>query len=308
MNLSGLLFFPVTPFTRTDTVDVDVLDQHIRHCLGFGPGAVFAACGTGEFHCLSPAEHRAVAAQAVASVDGAVPVIVGCGGSVASAREQARAAEEAGADGLLLLPPYLVNGPKPGLADYVRVVARATSLPVIAYSRSTGVFDVPSALEIAVIPNVVGIKDGHGDLAEFRAIVEAVRARRPDFQFFDGLPTAEVSMPEYQRFGVDLYSSAAFAFVPEVAMSYYRALQSRVWDRIAELDEAFYRPLVTLRDQVPGYLISLVKAGVALRGLPAGPVRAPLVAPTPAHLAQLSQIIDAGLKIADQGLIGERVG
>ena len=62
----------------------------------------------------------------------------------------------------------------------------------------------------------------------------------------------------------------------------------------------FFHPLVALRNQVPGYAVSLIKAGVRLRGLDAGAVRAPLVDPTAAHLAELERITDAGLALAEE--------
>lgn len=57
MRLDGLLFFPVTPFDGDgDGVDADVLATHIGDRLAHAPGAVFVACGTGEFHALSLGE------------------------------------------------------------------------------------------------------------------------------------------------------------------------------------------------------------------------------------------------------------
>ncbi len=70
MKFDGVLFFPVTPFTPEGTVDVDVLKEHISSRLPFGPGGVFPACGTGEFHALSIDEVRTVVTAAVEAVAG----------------------------------------------------------------------------------------------------------------------------------------------------------------------------------------------------------------------------------------------
>src|SRR5690606_23107819 len=118
-----------------------------------------------------------------------------------------------------------------------------------------------------------------------------------DFTFFNGLPTAELTVPAYRGLGVNLYSSAAFAFAPEIALAFYRAITSGDEELVRRLLTGFYRPLVELRDQVPGYAVSLVKAGVRLRGLDVGGVRPPLVDPSPEHVTELEKIIAAGLEI-----------
>lgn len=298
MDLDGVLFFPVTPFSRDGEPDLEKLAGHIDQRLTAGPGAVFVACGTGELHALSAHEHRAVVAAAVAAVDGRVPVVSGVGGPLPVAVEQARAARDVGADGLLLLPPYLVAGPPRGLVQYVERVARATDLPVVVYQRGTAVFSPESAAEVARIPTVVGLKDGLGDIGLMQRIVTAVRGTTGDtFRFFNGLATAELTAPAYRGIGVNLYSSAAFGFVPEIATAYHRALDEGDDKVVHELLAEFFEPLVALRDQVPGYAVSLVKAGITLRGLDVGGVRPPLVDPSAQHEEELARLIERGLAL-----------
>jgi 5-dehydro-4-deoxyglucarate dehydratase len=117
-----------------------------------------------------------------------------------------------------------------------------------------------------------------------------------DFQFFNGLPTAEMTAPAYRGIGVDLYSSAVFAFAPEIALAFHRALAEGDEALVGRLLDEFYGPLVALRDEVPGYAVALVKAGVTLRGLDVGGVRAPLLDPTPEHVSRLAKLIDHGLE------------
>ena len=101
-SFDGVLFFPVTPFTETGDIDVDALADHIANGIAAGPGGVFVACGTGEFHALDDQEFSTVVRTAVDVVAGRVPVYAGAGGSVAQAKRFATAAEQVGADGLLL--------------------------------------------------------------------------------------------------------------------------------------------------------------------------------------------------------------
>jgi 5-dehydro-4-deoxyglucarate dehydratase len=303
-TFDGVLFFPVTPFTSSGSINSEALAQHVRTGLEANPGGVFVACGTGEFHALGPEEYAQVVRTAVEAVAGRVPVYAGAGGALPMARACARAAAEAGADGLLVLPPYLVQSPPAGLVEYTRQVAEASDLPLIVYHRGNARFDVASAVEVALLPQVVGFKDGYGDLEELTRIVVAVRAalRGTDkpFQFFNGMPTAEASVPAYRGIGVDLYSSAVFCFAPEISTAYHRAVTKGDEELTRRLLTEFFHPLIALRSLVPGYAVSLIKAGVRQRGLDVGGVRPPLVDPTREHLAELSRITEAGLALCPE--------
>lgn len=297
--LDGVLFFPVTPFDRAGRVNAEALAAHVASGLDAGPGGLFAACGTGELHALDTAEHELVVRIAVQEAAGRVPVFAGVGGSVATAVTLARAAERAGADGLLLLPPYLVDAPQQGLYAYAETVAGATELPLIAYHRGNSVYQPQTAARIAALPTVIGIKDGYGDLDLLARMMAAVRPAVADvgkpFQFFNGLPTAELTMPGYRGTGVTLYSSAVFAFAPEIALGFHRALTAGDRDRAESLLRRFFIPFAALRSRVPGYAVALVKAGVRARGLDVGGVRPPLVDPDPDDMAELERILDDGL-------------
>ncbi|WP_137816001.1 5-dehydro-4-deoxyglucarate dehydratase [Gandjariella thermophila] len=300
MRFDGVLFFPVTPFDAAGELAEDALAEHVKHGVSAGPGGVFVACGTGEFHALEPAEFERAVRVAVEATAGRVPVFAGAGGALPLAVRFAEAAERAGADGLLLLPPYLVASPPAGLVRWVTAVTGRTSLPAIVYQRTNAVFTPDTAAEVAELPGVVGFKDGLGDLDLMQRIVLAVRDRvGGPFPFFNGLPTAEMTVPAYRGIGVELYSSAAFCFVPEVSLAFYRAVTAGDTATTERLLTEFYRPLVELRDTVPGYAVSLVKAGVRLRGLDVGGVRPPLIDPTPAHLAELDRLIARGLRLVE---------
>lgn len=293
MRLEGVLFFPVTPFAADGNVAVDVLEQHVADRLPHRPGAVFAACGTGEFHALSQAEATAVVRTTVDTVRGAVPVFAGVGGSLGQAIEGARAAADAGADALLLLPPYLVTGPADGVAAYARAVADASPLPIVLYGRGTARYSVRTVVALAEHERIIGYKDGTGDIGLAQEIVAAVRAAgRDDFLFFNGLLTAELSQGAYRGIGMPLYSSAAFAMAPEVASAYHAAYRDGDEDRRLELLQRFYLPLVALRDETPGFGVSLIKAGLRIGGLPVGGVRPPLTDPTPEQSERLARILE----------------
>ncbi|MFF2371138.1 5-dehydro-4-deoxyglucarate dehydratase [Agromyces sp. NPDC058110] len=295
MQFTGILFFPVTPFDRSGAVDPGLAAEHVAAGVEAGAGGVFPACGTGEYHALSLDEAAGVVATAVEATGGRVPVIAGTGGPLGHALGTARAARDAGADGLLVLPPYLVGGTQAGLAAYVEAICEASGLPVVLYHRANAQYAPATVARLAADPRVVGFKDGVGDIGLAQDIVRAVHATgRGDFAFFNGLLTAELSQGAYRGIGVPLYSSAAFAMAPDVANAYYRAYVDGDEERRLHLVDGFYRPLVALRDETPGFGVSLVKAGLRLAGVPVGSVRAPLVDPTPEQERRLADILEAG--------------
>src|SRR5439155_11687837 len=194
IELDGLLAFPLTPFTDDLELNLDAFAENMERHIAAGAGALFVACGTGEFSSLSPDELAAVLAKAREVSAGRVPIWVGAGGGAAAARAGVALAEAGGADGVLLLPPYLVTGPPSGLADFIRYAVADTKVPVIVYHRGTGVFTAPAAATLLDIPSVVGLKDGYGDVDLMTRIVTTIRSlgtgRAADFLFFNGLPTA----------------------------------------------------------------------------------------------------------------------
>jgi len=295
---SRVLFFPITPYRSDGEVDLDELAAHVSRGIEAGAGGVFAGCGTGEFSALEPAEYADVVATAVAAANGRVPVFAGAGGPVRTARRFTDLAREGGADGVLLLPPYLTEATGHGLTEYVRQATRR-DFPAIVYNRANARFAEDSAVAVARLPQVAGFKDGVGDLDLMIRIVRAVRdtSGEEPFHFFNGLPTAEVTQRAYRAIGVPLYSSAAFAFAPAIALAYYDALEKDDATTLDALERAFYHPLVRLRNKGAGYAVSLIKAGVELAGHTSGGVRPPLAEVTPEHRAELARILEAGLAV-----------
>ncbi|RZB20666.1 5-dehydro-4-deoxyglucarate dehydratase [Streptomyces sp. F001] len=300
---SGPLFFPVTAYSPDGFVNLDAYRAHIRRGIEAGAAAVFACCGTGEFHALTPEEYEACLRAAVAESAGRVPVVAGAGYGTALAVRYARLATGAGADGLLAMPPYLVVPGQEGLLRHYREIAAATPLPVVVYQRDNAVFTPETVVGLARTNGIIGLKDGLGDLDLMQRIVSAVRTEAPgDFLYFNGLPTAEQTQLAYRGIGITLYSSAVFCFAPEIALAFHRALESGDDVTVRRLLDGFYRPFVELRAQGRGYAVSLVKAGVRLRGLDVGKVRPPLHEPGEDHVKQLAQVIERGYALLEEDM------
>ncbi|MFE3853548.1 5-dehydro-4-deoxyglucarate dehydratase [Streptomyces griseorubiginosus] len=295
----GVLSFPLTSFHDDGTLDPDGFRAHVAARIATAPGAVFPACGTGEFFSLDEDEYRQVVTITVEEAGGRVPVVAGIGYGWAQAVRFARIAEDAGADALLVLPHYLVAAPQDGLVAQLEQIAARTRLPLIAYQRGQVAFGLDAFRRIVRIPGVIGLKDGHSDLDRLQRLTLAAPE---DFLFFNGAATAEIQARAYATVGVPAYSSAVHAFAPEIADAFFTALRDGDDGTVDKLLRDFYVPLVELRDRVPGYAVSLVKAAARLRGHPVGPVRAPLTDPTAADLADLRQLLTIGLDLVGAAL------
>ncbi|MEV0523252.1 5-dehydro-4-deoxyglucarate dehydratase [Streptomyces sp. NPDC050439] len=290
----GVLSFPLTSMGSDGSLDAEAYRTYLTAQLATEPGAVFPACGTGEFFSLDEEEYRTVIRVTVEVADGRLPVVAGTGYGWAQSLRFARIAEEEGADALLVMPHYLVEAPQAGLVEQLRRISAGTRLPLIAYQRGQVTFTADALREIADIPTVIGLKDGHSDLDRLQRLTLAAP---DDFLFFNGAATAEIQARAYATVGVPAYSSAVHAFAPEIADAFFAALRRRDDTAVDRLLREFYVPLVELRDRAPGYAVALVKAAARLRGLPVGPVRAPLTDLGPADIADLEKVLHAGLDL-----------
>ena len=286
---AGLLSFPVTHFTSGGSFNEDSYRSHLSWLLEHEPAALFAAGGTGEYFSLTLEEFSSVVQAAVDEIAGEVPVLAGCGYGTAMAKQFAEAAQSAGADGLLLFPPYLVNADAEGLIAHVKAICESTSLGVIFYNRDNAIVNANTLARMCdVCPNLVGFKDGVGDIELMTRIHLKLGDR---LTYVGGLPTAETFALPYLEMGVTTYSSAIFNFVPQFAKDFYSAVRRRDHEFVAKSLREFVIPYIEIRDRRKGYAVSIVKAGLRLIGRDAGPVRSPLTDLTAEELAALKILI-----------------
>jgi 5-dehydro-4-deoxyglucarate dehydratase len=290
---TGLLSFPVTHFTGDLAFDERAYREHLDWLLEHRPAGLFAAGGTGEFFSLTLDEFSAVVSAAVSQTNWRVPVVAGCGYGTAMAKQFAQAGEAAGADGLLLLPPYLLNADPAGLIAHVEAVCASTKLGVIFYNRDNAILnDVWLERLCDRCTNLVGFKDGYGDIE----LMTRIYARMGDrLTYIGGLPTAETFALPYLEMGVTTYSSAIFNFLPQFAQNFYAAVRRRDYAVVYRDLRDFVLPYVDLRNRRKGYAVSIVKAGMRAVGRPAGPVRTPLTDLDESEMDALTKLI-AGRK------------
>jgi 5-dehydro-4-deoxyglucarate dehydratase len=285
----GLLSFPVTHFTAEGRFNEDAYRQHCDWMLEYELAGLFPAGGTGEFFSLTPDEVGTVVRAAVATTAGRVPVIAGCGYGTEIAVGLARNAEKAGADGILLLPPYLMVPGQEGLAAHVEAVCKSTGLAVVVYNRDNGVLDDETLARLCDRnPNLVGFKDGVGDIELMTRIYARMGNR---LTYIGGLPTAETFALPYLEMGVTTYSSAIFNFVPEFASEFYKAVRRQDREAVMKGLRDFVLPYISLRNKGRGYAVSIVKAGLEVVGRHPGPVRTPLTNLKPHEVAELAALV-----------------
>ncbi|SMH36117.1 5-dehydro-4-deoxyglucarate dehydratase [Azospirillum agricola] len=287
---SGLLSFPVTDFTADGAFDAAGYARRLEWLAPYGASALFAAGGTGEFFSLTPGEYGDVVGTAVAASNGQVPIIAGTGYGTRLAVELARKAEDLGAAGLLVLPHYLTEADEEGVSRHVEAICNAVGVGVIVYNRGVCRLGPDSLARLADrCPNLIGFKDGIGDLE----LMIRIRRRMGDrFSYLGGLPTAEFFASAYNAIGVPVYSSAVFNFIPRTALEFYRAVIARDDATVNRLLEGFFVPYAAIRSRRPGYAVSIVKAGARLVGRDAGPVRTPLVDCSAEECAALADLIE----------------
>ena len=286
---SGLLSFPVTHFDADLAFDEEGYRKHLAWLAEYPVAGLFAAGGTGEGFSLTNAETDKVVRTAVEEVAGSVPVLAPATGSTLNAIAQAEAAAAAGADGLLLMPPYLTEAGQKGLVEHVSRICSATDLGVVVYSRANAVLRDVTVAELADRnPTLVGFKDGVGNIEQMTRTYARVGDR---LMYIGGLPTAETFALPLLQLGVSTYSSALFNFLPQWAIEFYDAVRAQDRDEVYRRLNEFVIPYLDIRDRTSGYAVSIVKAGLTAVDRPAGPVRPPLSDLPDSEVEELRQLI-----------------
>ena len=299
----GLLFFPMTPFNSDQSINLKALEQHLILGLESNPGGVFLGCGAGEFHALSENEIYEITDLANSIDRGDIPLYIGVGGPIQSAKNIATYAEAHGVDGLLVFPPYMVTASEEGLIRYFQELTADTQIPIIAYNRPGSILTIKVIEKLLEIENLVGIKDGLGNMSAvaemvyFIAAWEKLNQSSRKISFMNGNPTAEITALSFREIGITTYSSAVLSFAPEISKLFYDSLVDQRDDITSALLDEFYLPLAQIRDEIEGGAVSLMKAGARIRGFNYGGVRAPLMDFSGDQTIRLTSLIKRGMEI-----------
>jgi 5-dehydro-4-deoxyglucarate dehydratase len=285
-KLSGVIAFPVTPFKDDLSLDLPGLHQNLNKLLEYPISAIVAAGGTGELYSLTPAEYLRVIELTALAVEDRVPVIAGVGFGQRLAIEMVQAAEKAGADGILVFPPYYPQADDEGLFAYYRSIGAATRLGVIIYARDWARFSPVMVERLTTIPNLVAWKDGHGDIRQLQSIMHHVGER---LLWIGG--AGDDLVGAYYGAGIRTFSSSIATVAPALSLKLHELASADDTEALKELLETCVIPLYALRSRRRGYEVAAMKGLMDMIGLNGGPVRPPLVNVTPEELDELRTIL-----------------
>jgi 5-dehydro-4-deoxyglucarate dehydratase len=286
---SGLLSFPLTDFDAQLRFAPKPFADRLEWLMPYGASALFAAGGTGEFFSLEPGEYSEVMKVSLDTCRGRMPIIAGAGGGTTLAIKYAQEAERLGAQGVLLLPHYLTEASQEGLLNHVTAVCKSVKTGVIVYNRGAARYAPETLAKLMdANPNLIGYKDGTGDIEHFVSVRRTLGDR---VAYLGGLPTAEIFAGAYKAMGCPVYSSAVFNFIPKTAIEFYDAHAAGDTRAVDRLIDQFFLPYIAIRNKGQGYAVSIVKAGATIIGHSAGPVRPPLSDLKPAEFEELRALI-----------------
>ncbi len=272
-KLHGVIAFPVTPFKKDLSLNLDGLRRNLRALLQHAICAVVAPAGTGEIHSLSPAEHLAVVTTVLEEVNGRIPVLAGTGFNPPIAAELAKQAAAAGVNGILAFPPYYPSLEDDGIVAYYRGIAEATSLGMLIYSRDWFAPSPTLVEKLAQqIPNLIAWKDGQGDIRRYQMICRRTGER---LHWIGG--AGDDMVPAYFSMGIRTYTSSIANVAPKLSLRLHELASAGHSEELTKLMEELVVPLYALRARRKGYEVSAMKAMMDMLELAGGPVRPPLV-------------------------------
>jgi 4-hydroxy-tetrahydrodipicolinate synthase len=290
---SGVYAASVTPFKPDESLDLGRLGPHLDFMIGAGITGVMVIGGCGEYANLTPVERRDVVTEAVRAVDGRVPVVVGA--LAPSTREVVDIgvhAASAGAQALLVLPPYYIKPSFDGVLQHFETVVKEAGLDVIAYnipSRTGTNLLIEHLREIADIPGIVALKECERDVAAISLKIAALESRLPILSGDDDLGFATLLSGARGA----IWASANLC--PKLCVSLYDACVKGDVPAALQLHNRLNAIFATwMLPNHPGPL----KQAMGLAGRGVGPARTPLQPMTQAQLANVKAALEADGDVA----------
>jgi 4-hydroxy-tetrahydrodipicolinate synthase len=281
----------VTPFRADHAIDLDRAQELASWLVDNGSDAIVAAGSTGESPTLTHKEKAQLFRAVGDAIRGRAKLICGTGTySTAETLELTQAAEDAGADGLLVVTPYYNKPPQRGLVAHFERVAEATELPIVAYNipgRTATRIEHDTLLALAATPNIVAVKDSTGDFQSISRLI----AEAPDgFEVYSGDDWATFG---YVCLGaVGVISVASHLVGPQIRQM-VELIETGDVPAARKIHEALsplFNALFVTSNPIP------LKAALEMVGRPAGEPRLPLVPATPEERDRVRKALeDAGL-------------
>ena len=278
----------VTPMRADGSLDVDGAARLATHLVDEqGNEGLVISGTTGEAPTTSDAEKDALLRAVVEAVGDRAHIVAGIGtNDTHHSIELARAADKVGAHGLLIVTPYYNKPPQEGLYRHFTAVADAAELPVMLYDipgRSGVPINTETLVRLAEHPRIVANKDAKGDLGRAGWAIA-----RSGLAWYSG--DDMLNLPLLSVGAVGFVSVVGHVVTPDLR-ALVEAFVSGDVQKATEIHQKLL-PVYTGMFRTQGVMTT--KAALALQGLPAGPLRAPMVECTPEEIAQLKIDLAAG--------------
>lgn len=284
----------VTPMKNNEEVNYDKLEELINIQIAGGTDAIIIAGTTGESATLSMEEHKKVIEAAVEFTKHRIPVVAGTGSNATrTAIQLSKEAEEAGADGLLIVTPYYNKATQTGLVNHYSAIADNTKLPIIMYNvpGRTGCNLLPETVATLFKEkeNIVGLKEATGNMAQASKTMYLTDGKLDMYSGEDGLVLPLLSIGAIGV--ISVWSNVAPKQVHDLCESYFKGdlLTAQKLQREAlPLIDALFSEV----NPIP------VKTAMNLMGLEVGPFRGPLCEMGEENKAKMIQVLkNYGLKL-----------
>jgi dihydrodipicolinate synthase len=275
----------ITPFHEDGSVNYEKLTEILEEQIAEGTDAIVAVGTTGEAATLTEDEHIEVVAHTVKVVNHRIPVIAGTGSNcTATAIDLSKRAEQAGADGLLLVTPYYNKATQKGLYTHYKAIADAVSIPCILYNvpGRTGMKIEPKTMADLYhnVKNIVGVKEATGDVG---GTAELMRLVDEDFLLYSGEDGIIVPLLSIGGSGViSVLSNVAPRQTADICKKWFAGDVKGAWEeqkRALPLIHSLFMEV----NPIP------VKAGMNLQGKAVGGLRLPLTEMEEAHQEVLKE-------------------
>ena len=289
--LNGVATAMITPFNK-EGVNLTELGKMIEFQIAGGVDALVILGTTGEPSTMTEDEKTEVIKYAVNKTDGRIKIIVGTGSNdTKKAIAASQTAQRLGADGILAVTPYYNKCTQEGLYRYYKEICNSVSIPVIAYNvpSRTGVNILPETAErLADIPNMAGIKDACGDMAQTCETMRKIRGKADLYSGEDAL-----NLPILSIGGAGVISVVS-NIAPELVKKVYTLVKANNLKEANEVQDILLPLTYACFSEVNPIP---VKAACNLLGFDAGAPRAPLTELEDKNKAiLLNAMKNAGLK------------
>lgn len=267
-QFSGIIPPVSTIFTAEGKLDKQGTAALIDDLIAAGVDGLFFLGSGGEFSQLNVEERKAIAAFAIDHVDRRVPVLIGTGGTNARETvELSQHAQEAGADGLVVINPYYWKVSEQNLIRYFEQVADSVSLPVILYNfpALTGQDLTPMLVKTLADSrrNIVGIKDTIDSVAHLRSMILTVKAAHPHFSVLCGY---DDHLFNTLLLGGDGAISASGNFAPQVSVKLLQAFRDGEQAQAAQYHQTLLQIPQIYQLDTP--FVNVIKEAIVLCGRP----------------------------------------